>query len=106
MDLLTKELQNYLLRMRYEPGNVSGRMEHYMEHLMHLLPATDKEDLLHYFGIMGHEQWSLQQIARLRDLTSEDMLARIDRNLRKLAVTPEWQLLAKAVADTRKPQNQ
>lgn len=79
--------------MHYEPGSVSHRMEHYVEHLTHLLPVDDEEALLHYFGILGHEQLSLEEVAEKRRLPSEAMLALLDRSLRKLAVTPEWQML-------------
>ena len=71
MDALTKELQSFLC----------------------LLEPDDEEALLHYFGILGHEQLALDEIARSNHLSPETMMERIDNCLRKLAVTPEWQMI-------------
>ena len=93
MDAITKELRTFLVTMHYEPESVSHRMEHYMEHLVRLLPVDDEEALLHYFGILGHEQLSLDELAQKRKLSPEAMIASIDKSLRKLAVTPEWEMM-------------
>ena len=93
MDELTKELQNFLVRLHYEPECVSHQISHYIEHLTHLLNVDDEETLLHYFGILNHEQLALGEMAKERQLTPETLMAHIDENLRKLAVTPEWQML-------------
>ncbi|MBR1463586.1 MAG: hypothetical protein IJ604_09480 [Prevotella sp.] len=93
MDTLTKELQAFLVMMHYQPDRISHQMEHYMEHLLHLLPPDDEEAVLHYFGILGHEQLSLNELAQERSLSPEDMMQQIDQHLRRLAVTPEWQML-------------
>lgn len=95
MDDITKELREFLVKMHYEPGSVSHQMEHYIEHLTHLLPVDDEEALLHYFGILGHEQLSLDELAQKWRLSPEAMMASIDKSLRKLAVTPEWEMLRK-----------
>ena len=93
MDALTKELQLFLVRLHYQPDAVSHQMEHYLEHLVCLLEPDDEEALLHYFGILGHEQLALDEIARSNHLSPEAMMERIDNCLRKLAVTPEWQMI-------------
>lgn len=93
MDEITKELQSFLIALHYNPDSVSDKMKHYLEHLTHLLPVDDEESLLHYFGILGHEQLSLYEIAQQRRLSPEAMMAHIDESLRKLAITPEWQML-------------
>ena len=93
MDAVTKELQALLVRMHYNPATVSHQMEHYVSHLARLLPPADEEALLHYFGILGHEQLSLHQIALDRDEDDETTMAAIDRSLRRLAITPEWEML-------------
>lgn len=93
MDELIKELQTFLVRLHYEPECISHKVVHYMEHLTHLLSVQDEESLLHYFGILGHEQKSLDELAQERQLSPEDMIAQIDKCLRKLAITPEWQMI-------------
>lgn len=93
MDEITKELQQFLIRMHYEPQSVSHKMEHYVEHLVRLLLLDEEEALLHYFGILGREQKGLGDIARHGNMTEEDAMASIDRSLRQLAITPEWQML-------------
>ena len=68
-------------------------MEHYLEHLLYLLPPEEEEALTHYFGLFGEAQKSLQEIAKELELSQEDAMARIDQCVRKLAVTPEWQMM-------------
>lgn len=93
MDELTKELQTFLVRISYDPETISHETTHYMEHIMHLLPLNEEEEVLHYFGILGHRRISLAELAKERGMEQEALLERIDRNLRKLAVTPEWQII-------------
>ena len=64
-----------------------------MEHLTALLNPDDEEALLHYYGLFGHERLALQQIAAHRHEAPEQTMATIDRSIRKLAVTPEWQMI-------------
>lgn len=93
MDATTKELREFLVMMHYKPESVSQKMTHYMEHLSHLLPVAEEEDVLHYFGILGHEQLSLDELAQKRRLSPDAVLSSIDKSLRKLAITPEWQMI-------------
>lgn len=92
-DPLAKELQSFLVRLHYEPECISHQVSHYLEHLTHLLEVADEEALLHYFGILGHEQYSLDDIADDNHLSPEQMMEHIDTSLHKLAITPEWQML-------------
>ena len=93
MEQIAKDLQNFLVQMHYQPETVSHKMEHYMEHLFHLLPVDDEQLLCGYFGLFGHEQQPLVEIARKANLSQEDCMAHIDELLHQLAITPEWQLL-------------
>ncbi len=97
MDKLTKELQSFLVRLHYNPDCVSHQVAHYIEHLTHLLTVDDEEALLHYFGILGHEQLSLKEIADDRQMSTEEMMTQIDLCLHKLAITPEWQMLKQLI---------
>lgn len=99
MDGLTKELQSFLVRMHYAPDCVSSKTAHYMEHLFRLLETDDEEAVLHYFGILGHEQKSLEEIARERVMTQEKAIELIDKCLHRLAVTPEWQIIKQEIGN-------
>ena len=93
MDALTRSLHSFLVRVGLNPMSLSPQMEHYLEHLLYLLPPEDEEAVTHYYGLFGETQKSLQEIAKDLKLTQEDAMARIDQCVRKLAVTPEWQMM-------------
>ena len=100
MDELTKELQSFLVRMGYQPESVAHETEHAMEHIIALLGPNDEDSLVHYFGLFGKERLSLDEIASRQQLSPEEMMERIDRCLRRLAVTPEWQLVRNNIETT------
>lgn len=96
-DNLTKELHSYLVRIGINPTSVTHQMEHYLEHLLCLLPPEEEEAVTHYYGIFGCERKSLQEIAKELGMSQEDAMARLDQCVRKLAVTPEWQMLKQTI---------
>ena len=91
MDNISKELHAFLVKMGYE--GVEHEYEHKMEHLVALLDVSDEEDLTHYYGLFGEPRQSLDELARLRHKSPEQTLADIEKSIRKLAVTPEWQMM-------------
>ena len=93
MDTLTRSLHSFLVRVGLNPMSLSPQMEHYLEHLLYLLPPEEEEAVTHYYGLFGSERKSLQEIAAELELSQEDAMARIDQCVRKLAVTPEWQMM-------------
>ena len=93
MDRLTRSLHSFLVRIGLNPESLSPQMEHYLEHLLYLLPPEEEEAVTHYYGLFGSERKSLQEIARELEMSQEDAMARIDQCVRKLAVTPEWQMI-------------
>ena len=93
MDALTRSLHSFLVRIGLNPMSISPQMEHYLEHLLYLLPPEDEEAVTHYYGLFGAGRKSLQDIARELGLSQEDAMDRIDQCIRKLAVTPEWQMI-------------
>ena len=93
MDALTRSLHSFLVRVGLNPTSLSPQMEHYLEHLLYLLPPEEEKAVTHYYGLFGEAQKSLQEIAKDLDLSQEDAMARIDQCVRKLAVTPEWQMM-------------
>ena len=93
MDKLTKELHAFLVTMGLNPSAVDSQVEHYIEHLLHLLLPEDEEAVMHYYGLFGEEQFGLGEIAQRLHLSQESAMERIDQCVRKLAVTPEWQMI-------------
>ncbi len=93
MDTLSKELQTFLVRMGISPESIDHQTEHEMRHLLTLLQPEAEEALIQYFGLFGSERFSLHEIAIENGVSDETMIERIDLNLRKLAITPEWQLI-------------
>ena len=92
-DNLSRELHSFLVRIGMDPKSASPQMEHYLEHLLYLLPPEEEEAVTHYYGLFGTQRKSLQEIAAALQLSQEAAMARIDQCVRKLAVTPEWQML-------------
>lgn len=97
MDALTRSLHSFLVRVGLNPMSLSPQMEHYLEHLLYLLPPEEEEAVTHYYGLFGSERKSLQEIAAELELSQEDTMERIDKCVRKLAVTPEWQMLKRKI---------
>ena len=93
MDYLTRSLHSFLVRVGLNPTSLSPQMEHYLEHLLYLLPPEEEEAVTHYYGLFGAQRLSLQEIAKELESSQEDAMERIDQCVRKLAVTPEWQML-------------
>ena len=96
-DNLSRELHSFLVRIGMAPDSISSKMEHYLEHLLYLLPPEEEEAVTHYYGLFGVQRKSLQEIAAELQLSQEDAMARIDQCVRKLAVTPEWQMLKQSI---------
>jgi DNA-directed RNA polymerase sigma subunit (sigma70/sigma32) len=96
-DNLTQELHSYLVRIGINPTSITPQMEHYLEHLLYLLPPEEEEAVTHYYGLFGCERKSLQEIAKELKMSQADAMARIDQYVRKLAVTPEWQMLKQTI---------
>ena len=97
MDYLTRQLHSFLVRVGLNPTTISPQMEHYLEHLLYLLPPEEEEAVTHYYGLFGSQRLSLQEIAAELELSQEDAMERIDQCVRKLAVTPEWQMLKRKI---------
>ena len=92
-DNLSRELHSFLVRIGMDPKSITPQMEHYLEHLLYLLPPEEEEAVTHYYGLFGAQRLSLQEIANELESSQEDAMERIDQCVRKLAVTPEWQML-------------
>ena len=97
MDNLTRSLHSFLVYVGINPSCITPQMEHYLEHLLFLLPPEEEEAVSHYYGLFGCERKSLLEIAKDLDSSQEETMERIDNCIRKLAVTPECQMLQKTI---------
>ncbi len=97
MDALSQELQDFLIRLGQEPGCVSEKVEHYIKHIMHLVYASEEDMLQQYYGLFGNDVKPLEDIARERNVSTATMQKIIEANLRKMAVSPEWQMVKQLI---------
>ena len=95
MDPLSQSLHSYLVRTAYE--GVTHEQEHQLEHLLALLFPEDEQALVSYYGLFDEPRLSLDEIAEKRKETPELTMETIDKCIRKLAVTPEWQMMNKTL---------
>ena len=73
-DNLSRELHSFLVRIGMAPDSISSKMEHYLEHLLYLLPPEEEEAVTHYYGLFGVQRKSLQEIAAELQLSQNWLL--------------------------------
>lgn len=101
MDILSNELHNFLIQLGENSTCVSEKVEHYMKHILHLLTVNDETLLLHYYGLFGNQKMSLDELSHTYGISSEAVSGVVETCLRKLAVTPEWQMVKQFTQSTR-----
>ncbi|CCY84227.1 putative uncharacterized protein [Prevotella sp. CAG:1185] len=97
MDALSQELQDFLIRLGKEPNCVSEKIEHYVKHIMHLIYADDETMLQQYYGLFGNDVKPLEDIAKEHSVSTETMRKIIEANVRRMAVSPEWQMVKQLI---------
>lgn len=97
MDALSSDMQEFLIRLGSKPDSVSHKMEHNIGHLLRLLPCDEEDILKQYYGLFGHDVLPLDHIAARRGMSPDETLGIIESCLRRLAVTPEWQMIRQEV---------
>lgn len=100
MDELSAELNAFLIRLGNDPRCVSEKVEHYMKHILHLLDVNNETLVLRYYGLFGTKKTTPDELARSFGMTPEVLSQVIGRSLRKLAVTPEWQMVKQFVVSS------
>lgn len=97
MDALSQELQDFLIRLGKEPNCVSEKIEHYVKHIMHIIYADDETMLQQYYGLFGNDVKPLEDIAKEHSVSTETMRKIIEANVRRMAVSPEWQMVKQLI---------
>lgn len=97
MDKLSEELQDFLIKFGKNPHCVNEKTEHYLKHILHLLTSEDEVVFQMYYGLSGSEVHPLDDIAYKRGVSPDTMMKIIEADLRKLAITPEWQMVKQLI---------
>jgi hypothetical protein len=90
---ITKELNTVLVEMGLNPESFDHGKEHRMEHLLDLLSPDDAKAVVQYYGLFATPRLSLHELATANGLDDEDMMAALDTCIRRIAVSPEWQMM-------------
>lgn len=101
MDILSNELQDFLLKLGRNPQCVSEKVEHYVKHILHLLTVNDETLLIQYYGLFGNKKIPLEELVHRYGISAEALSSTIEICLRKLAVTPEWQMVKQFTESTQ-----
>lgn len=91
MDNLSKELQDYLIRLGKDEEKFGSKLAGYTRQLINMLYSSDAQIIEEYYGLFGNEPHPLDELAAKYKTTPEVMLQGIEACLRKIAVSPEWQ---------------
>ena len=93
MDALSERLAAYLRLMHSSALLVSEGDRANMDVLLTMLGALDKGIVENYFGLGGMEPQSIEQLAARYEVTVEQMRHIIATDLRRIAISPEWQMM-------------
>lgn len=93
MDSISEELDRALTKLAKQPESVSHKLKHYIEHLLQLLQRQDEQMLKAYYGIGKTSVQSIESLATQRGESPETVQKTIEQCLRKIAITPEWQMI-------------
>ena len=93
MDKLSKQLSNYLQlmsqsRLLFGEGDRAN-----IDILLTMLGEIDKDIIASSYGILGYERMTPSALANKYHITLTAIQEIIDKDLHKLSITPEWQML-------------
>lgn len=93
MDAYAKQVFNYLQLMQHSALLVSERDKANIDILLTMLGETDKHIICAYFGLFGQKRQSLEAIALEYKVEPAAIMEILSKDLRKVAITPEWQMM-------------
>ncbi|WP_276911597.1 RNA polymerase subunit sigma [Hallella colorans] len=102
MDTYAKQVSDYLSLMTDTTLLVSEHDKANMDILITMLGEVDKDIICAYFGIFGKPKQTPDDIAAKYKITPQDILTIIEKDLRKIAITPEWQMMRLSFSPTIK----
>lgn len=102
MDALALPIHNYLLLMKRSALLVSERDKANMTLLVTMLGQLDKDIISFNYGLFDKELEPLDAIAKRYDVQPKVITEIIEKDLHKLAITPEWQMMVQGFSPTVK----
>lgn len=93
MNALSQQIHAYLELMRNSTLMVSEQDRANMDILITMLGPVDKEIISVRYGLFGRPMQPLETIARHHRVSPEVIEEIIEKDFRKLAITPEWQMM-------------
>jgi DNA-directed RNA polymerase sigma subunit (sigma70/sigma32) len=100
MDAYAKQVHNYLKLMKESVLLVSEGDKANMDILITMLGELDKEIICDYYGLFGTPQKTLDDLAKKHHVKPEVIVEIVEKDLRKIAITPEWQLMQQGFSNT------
>ena len=95
MDKITQPLERYLQLAHQSALLVSQADRANLNVLLTMLGPIDKDIIDAYYGLFGTPQASEDQLAAKYRITVEAIREIIVKDLRRLSITPEWQMIKK-----------
>ncbi len=102
MSTLIKPLHELLLLMSHSRLLVTEHLVANIDILITMLGDTDRDIICTHYGLFGHERKPLSAQAEKYRLTAETLEQIIEKDLRKIAITPDWQALTMSFSPTLK----
>ena len=102
MDTYAKQVSDYLSLMTDTTLLVSEHDKANMDILITMLGEVDKDIICSDCGIFGKPKQTPDDIAAKYKITPQDILTIIEKDLRKIAITPEWQMMRLSFSPTIK----
>ena len=93
MDKITQPLERYLQLAHQSALLVSQADRANLNVLLTMLGPIDKDIIDAYYGLFGTPQASEDQLAAKYRITVEAIREIIVKDLRRLSITPEWQMM-------------
>ncbi len=93
MTSISQPLEDFLTLISKRSMLVSESDKANVDVLLTMLGEVDKDIILSRFGIFGMQVKPLQAIAEKYGLSIEQMADIIRKDLRRISITPEWQMM-------------
>ena len=98
MDKITQPLDKYLQLASQSALLVSQADKANLDVLLTMLGPVDKDIIVAYYGLFGSMRMSAAQLAAKYRITPEAILDIITKDLRRLSITPEWQMMLRQLS--------
>ena len=98
MDKIAQPLDKYLQLASQSALLVSQADKANLDVLLTMLGPVDKDIIVAYYGLFGSMRMSAAQLAAKYRITPEAILDIITKDLRRLSITPEWQMMLRQLS--------